>query len=98
MESRLLAMLKGLGKGRQSAQIATAVDIEVINFLLKLLDDVDLAYAVALEIDFRFYRLLLDISGSFLMYNLMEVTYEFVLTQKVHTTPTQREPALASIA
>jgi hypothetical protein len=93
-----LALLKGLGKGRQSAQKATADDIEVLNFLLKQLDDVDLAYAVALEIDFRFNRLLLDISGSFLMYNLMEVTYEFIVTQKVYTTPTQRETALASIA
>lgn len=98
MEIQRLALLNGAGKGRQSAQKATAIVIELLEFSRKQLDDEDLSYAVASKIDFRLNRLLLDISGSVLMYNLTEVTYEFIVTQKVHATPTQREPVLASIA
>jgi DNA-binding FadR family transcriptional regulator len=34
---------------------------------------------------------LLDIAGNPLMRNLMEVIYEFVLTQMARTTPSQRD-------
>ena len=36
----------------------------------------------------------IDIAGNPLMQNMMEVIYEFVLTQMVRTTPSQRENAL----
>jgi DNA-binding FadR family transcriptional regulator len=62
--------------------------------LLKQLDDDELPYAEALEIDFRFHRKLLDIAGNPLMVNIMEVIYEFVLTQMALTTPSQRENQL----
>ena len=45
-------------------------------------------------LDFRFHRRLIEIAGNVLMQNLMEVIYEFVLTQMVRTTPTQRENQL----
>ena len=59
---------------------------------LKQLDDEDLPYAHTLEINFRFHRKLIEISGNVLMQNLMEVIYEFVLTQlKLRTErPTER--------
>jgi len=76
---------------RQAAEKATAEDIEVLTALLKKLDDEELPYAHALEIDFRFHRKLIEIAGNVLMQNLIEVIYEFVLTQMVRTTPTQRE-------
>ena len=51
-------------------------------------------YAEALELDFAFHRKLIDIAGNPLMQNMIEVIYEFVLTQMVRTTPSQRENAL----
>jgi GntR family transcriptional repressor for pyruvate dehydrogenase complex len=79
---------------RQAAEKATAEDIEELSALLKRLDDQELPHADALEIDFRFHRKLVEIAGNVLMQNLMEVIYEFVLTQMVRTTPTQRENQL----
>jgi GntR family transcriptional repressor for pyruvate dehydrogenase complex len=80
----------------QAAEKATAEDIETLTTLVKELDDEDLPYADVLEIDFRFHRKLIEIAGNVLMQNLMEVIYEFVLTQMVRTTPTQRENQLGS--
>jgi len=37
---------------------------------------------------------LIDIAGNPLMRNLMEIIYEFVLTQMVRTTPSQRDNAM----
>ncbi len=64
---------------RQAAEKATDEDIAELAKLLKQLDDEDLPYADALEIDFRFHRKLLAIADNKLMQNLMEVIYEFVL-------------------
>lgn len=60
---------------RQAAEKATAEDIELLTGLLKQLDDDNLPYANALEIDFRFHRKLIEIAGNVLMQNLMEVIY-----------------------
>jgi GntR family transcriptional repressor for pyruvate dehydrogenase complex len=79
---------------RQAAEKATAEDIDVLTGLLKQLDDDQLPYADALEIDFRFHRKLVEIADNALMQNLIEVIYEFVLTQMARTTPTQRENQL----
>lgn len=79
---------------RQAAERASAEDITALAALLKQLDDEELPYADALEIDFRFHRKLIQIAGNALMQNLIEVIYEFVLTQMVRTTPTQRENQL----
>lgn len=62
--------------------------------LLKKLDDNDLPYPEALELDFAFHRKLINIARNPLMRNMMEVIYEFVLTQMVRTTPSQRENQL----
>ena len=62
--------------------------------MLKQLDDEDLPYPETLELDFRFHRKLIDIAGNLLMQNMIEVIYEFVLTQMARTTPSQRENAL----
>jgi DNA-binding FadR family transcriptional regulator len=79
---------------RQAAELATDDDVAELSVLLKQLDDDDLPYPEALEVDFRFHRKLIDIAGNPLMQNMMEVIYEFVLTQMVRTTPSQRENAL----
>ncbi|MCE9564566.1 MAG: FadR family transcriptional regulator [Planctomycetes bacterium] len=79
---------------RQAAECATADDVGELTALLKQLDDDELPYAEALEIDFRFHRKLLDIAGNPLMQNIMEVIYEFVLTQMARTTPSQIENQL----
>jgi len=76
---------------RQAAERATDDDVEELTRLLKQLDDDELPYHEALEIDFRFHRKLLEIAGNPLMQNIMEVIYEFVLTQMVRTTPSQRD-------
>ena len=79
---------------RQAAELATDEEVAELEELLKQLDDEDLPYAEALELDFAFHRKLIDIAGNPLMQNMIEVIYEFVLTQMVHTTPSQRENAL----
>jgi GntR family transcriptional repressor for pyruvate dehydrogenase complex len=79
---------------RLAAERATDEDIAELTALLKQLDDNDLPYPTALEIDFRFHRKLIQIAGNPLMIHLMEVIYEFVLAQMVRTTPTQRESVM----
>lgn len=79
---------------RQAAERATDDDVAELTALLKRLDDDELPYPEALEIDFRFHRKLLEIAGNPLMQNIMEVIYGFVLTQMVRTTPSQRENQL----
>lgn len=79
---------------RRASERATAADIAELSAILKKLDDDDLPYPQALELDFEFHRKLIDIAGNPLMRNLMEVIYEFVLMQMARTTPTQRENAL----
>ncbi|NBR06383.1 MAG: FadR family transcriptional regulator [Planctomycetes bacterium] len=74
---------------RQAAESATIEDIAELSGLLKKLEDDELPYPDALEIDFQFHRKIIDIAGNLLMKNLMEVIYEFVLTQMVRTTPSQ---------
>ncbi len=51
------------------------------------------SYTEALEIGFRFHRRLIEIAGNPLMRNLMEVTYEFMLTQMARTSLARRQPA-----
>lgn len=79
---------------RQAAELATDDDITELTSLLKQLDDEALPYPDALELDFQFHRKLIDMAGNPLMQNMIEVIYEFVLTQMVLTTPSQRENAL----
>lgn len=79
---------------RQAAERATDEDIAGLTALLKRLDNDELPYPEALELDFAFHRKLIDIAANPLMRNMMEVIYEFVLTQMVRTTPSQRENQL----
>lgn len=79
---------------RQAAELATEDDVAELAAILKQLDDQDLSYAEALELDFRFHRKLIDIAGNPLMQNMIEVIYDFVLTQMVRTTPSPRENKL----
>lgn len=79
---------------RQAAARATEADVRELSDLLERLDDEDLPYPDALELDFQFHRKLIEIAGNPLMQNMIEVIYEFVLTQMVRTTPSQRENAL----
>ena len=79
---------------RHAAERATDADIAELSSLLKRLDDDELPYPQALEVDFAFHRKLIDISGNPLMQNMIEVIYEFVLTQMARTTPSQRDNAL----
>lgn len=70
---------------RQAAEWATDADVEELAGYLKDLDDEKISCPRALEIDFRFHRKLIEIAGNPLMQNLMEVIYEFVLTQMART-------------
>ena len=79
---------------RQAAERATVEDIAALTGLLRQLEDDELSYPAALEIDFAFHRKLIEIAGNPLMRNMMEVIYEFVLTQMTRTTPSQRENQL----
>ena len=79
---------------RQAAECATDADISELAALLKRLDDDELPYPEALELDFQFHRKLIDIAGNPLMRNLIEVIYEFVLTQMARTTPSPRDNQL----
>lgn len=79
---------------RQAAQRANEEDIADLRALLQELDSVERPYEELLEIDFRFHRRILEISGNVLMQNLMEVIYEFVVAQMAQTTPSPRENKL----
>ena len=79
---------------RQAAELATDDDVAELSALLKQLDDEELPYPDALELDFCFHRKLIDIAGNPLMQNMIEVIYGFVLTQMVRTTPSQRDNTL----
>jgi GntR family transcriptional repressor for pyruvate dehydrogenase complex len=79
---------------RQAAERATDEDVSELKRMLKELNSVDLPYEELLEIDFRFHRRILQAAGNELMQNLMEVIYEFVVTQMAQTTPSPRENKL----
>lgn len=79
---------------RQAAQRASEKDIADLQKLLKELDSVKRPCGELLEIDFRFHRRILEISGNVLMQNLMEVIHEFVVAQMVQTTPSPSENKL----
>ena len=79
---------------RQAAERATEEDVAALASLLKQLDEDELPYPEMLELDFQFHRKLIEVAGNPLMRNLMEVIYEFVLTQMARTTPSQRENQL----
>lgn len=79
---------------RQAAERATDDEIAELAAVVRRLDDDELPYPEALELDFQFHRKLLEVAGNPLMQNLMEVIYEFVLTQMVRTTPSQRDNRL----
>jgi GntR family transcriptional repressor for pyruvate dehydrogenase complex len=79
---------------RQAAERATDDDLAELAGILKQLDSDELPYPEALELDFAFHRKLIDIAGNPLMRNMMEVIYEFVLTQMARTTPSQRDNQL----
>ncbi|QDU60270.1 Putative L-lactate dehydrogenase operon regulatory protein [Planctomycetes bacterium Pan216] len=79
---------------RLAAERATDADISDLQDLLKELDSIDRPYAELLELDFRFHRRILQAAGNPLMQNLMEVIYEFVVTQMAQTTPSPRDNQL----
>ncbi len=79
---------------RQAAERATDDDIAELAAFVRRLDDDDLPYPEALELDFQFHRKVLEVAGNPLMQNLMEVIYEFVLTQMARTTPSPRDNQL----
>lgn len=79
---------------RQAAERATDEDVAELKQMLKELNSVDRPYEELLEIDFRFHRRILQAAGNELMQNLMEVIYEFVVTQMAQTTPSPRENKL----
>lgn len=76
---------------RQAAERATEADIVDLKEMLAQLVRVDQPYEELLEVDFRFHRRIIQMAGNELMQNLMEVIYEFVVTQMARTTPSPRE-------
>lgn len=79
---------------RQAAERATPEDVGELQQILHELNREDLPYAELVEIDFGFHRKLIELGGNPLMQNLMEVIYEFVLTQMARTTPSPEENEL----
>jgi len=79
---------------RQAAQLASEEEVADLRRLLEELDSVKRPYEELLELDFRFHRRILEISGNVLMQNLMEVIFEFVVAQMVQTTPSPRQNKL----
>ncbi|QDS86773.1 Putative L-lactate dehydrogenase operon regulatory protein [Rosistilla ulvae] len=79
---------------RQAAQRGTAEDVAELRAILERLVNVDLPCEKSLELDFRFHRRLLQAADNVLMQNIMEVIYEFVLTQMAQTTPSPADNAL----
>lgn len=79
---------------RQAAERATDEDVAELKRMLKELNSLDRPYEELLETDFRFHRRILQAAGNELMQNLMEVIYEFVVTQMAQTTPSPRENKL----
>ena len=79
---------------RQAAERSMDEDVAELKRMLKELNSVDRPYEELLEIDFRFHRRILQAAGNELMQNLMEVIYEFVVTQMAQTTPSPRENKL----
>tara|TARA_R100000789_G_scaffold72617_4_gene68340 strand:- start:3201 stop:3932 length:732 start_codon:yes stop_codon:yes gene_type:complete len=79
---------------RLAAERASEDDLSDLRTLLKELDSIDRPYEELLDVDFRFHRRILEAAQNELMQNLMEVIYEFVVTQMAKTTPTPRENKL----
>ena len=79
---------------RLAAQRADDDDIAELQELLTELNAIDRPYDELLEVDFRFHRRILQASGNPLMQNVMEVIYEFVVTQMARTTASPRENKL----
>ena len=79
---------------RQAAERATDEDVAELKRMLTELNSLDRPYEELLETDFRFHRRILQAAGNELMQNLMEVIYEFVVTQMAQTTPSPRENKL----
>lgn len=79
---------------RLAAERATENDIDALQQLLKELSSIDRTDEELLDIDFRFHRRILQAAGNELMQNLMEVIYEFVVTQMAQTMPTPRDNKL----
>ena len=77
-----------------AAERATGDDVSELKTLLQQLDSLDRPYEELLELDFRFHRRILQAARNPLMQNLMEVIYEFVITQLARTTPSARENRL----
>ncbi len=79
---------------RLAAERASEDDLADLRTLLIELGSVDRPYEELLDVDFRFHRRILEAAQNELMQNLMEVIYEFVVTQMAQTTPSPHENKL----
>jgi DNA-binding FadR family transcriptional regulator len=79
---------------RLAAVRATDDDIRELEALLHELNSLNRPYEELLETDFRFHRRILQAAGNQLMQNLMEVIYEFVISQMAQTTPSPQDNKL----
>lgn len=79
---------------RLAAQRGSTQDVAELREILAGLVNVDLPQEKSLELDFRFHRRILQTADNLLMQNIMEVIYEFVLTQMAQTTPSPADNAL----
>jgi GntR family transcriptional regulator, transcriptional repressor for pyruvate dehydrogenase complex len=76
---------------RRAAELAGPEDLAALEQCLDQMDRSDVDYLESIRIDFRFHRLLIDITGNEVMQNLMEVIHEFVMAGMVRTTPKPRD-------
>ncbi len=77
---------------RAAAERATAGDVAELEASCREIGRSDLTHAEAHEIDLRFHRKLLDLSGNELMMNVMDVIREFVRASIARGSPPRRDP------
>jgi GntR family transcriptional repressor for pyruvate dehydrogenase complex len=77
---------------RSAATHATPEDLAELKTLCEELRRPDLDDATAFQIDHRFHRKLLDLSGNEVMRNVMDVVREFVMASIIEAAPYKREP------
>lgn len=80
---------------RQAAELATPEEVAELRSLCEQMNRPGLGYQELVELDWRFHRLLVEIAGSELQRNIMEVLQEFMVAGMWHTARNPRDLELS---
>jgi DNA-binding FadR family transcriptional regulator len=80
---------------RQAAELATSEEVAELRSLCDQMNRPGLGYQELVELDWQFHRLLVEIAGSELQRNIMEVLQEFMVAGMWHTTRNPRDLELS---